>query len=137
MVSWTGWIFSFTGFSCFWKVNEWFQVIPNCLGFRHWIWSTAVRTFTFSFVENFKPFFPCSEKCTLYHFQNVENWHCTYTLWKISQVGFHIVDIINVSSTKSSTLLIIWNIFSTFLQLNQKIYANFHKSFRNLPNFFR
>ena len=58
-------------------------------------------------------------------------------LWKISQAAFHIVEIINVSSTKLSTLLIIWNIFATFLQLSQQIYGDFHKSFRNLPNFFR
>ena len=36
-----------------------------------------------------------------------------------------------------STLLIIWNISSTFLQLSLQICGNFHKSFRNLPNFFR
>ena len=58
-------------------------------------------------------------------------------LWKISQAAFHIVEIINVSATKLSTLLIIWNVFATFLQLSQKIYGDFHKSFRNTPNFFR
>ena len=38
---------------------------------------------------------------------------------------------------KHSTLLIIWNFSSTFLQLSLHICGNFNKSFHNLPNYFR
>ena len=72
-----------------------------------------------------------------YWHDNVENSNCTYLIVENIPSCFPHCGIINVSSTKLSTLLIIWNIFSTFLQLNQKIYGDFHKSFRNLPNFFR
>ena len=74
-----------------------------------------------------------------WHFwhDNVENSNCTYLIVENIPSCFPHCGIINVSSTKLSTLLIIWNIFSTFLQLNQKIHGDFHKSFRNLPNFFR
>ena len=36
-----------------------------------------------------------------------------------------------------SSLLILWNIYSTFFQLSLQISNNFHKSFRNLPKFLR
>ena len=67
------------------------------------------------------------------------------TLWKISQGPFHIVEAINVSSTKLSQLsncdsLHCWS-FGTFpphfLNWAYIFSEDFHKSFRNLPNFFR
>ena len=36
-----------------------------------------------------------------------------------------------------SSLLILWNIYSKFLQLSLQISGDFRKSFHNLPNFFR
>ena len=86
------------------------------------LWNT--NYFTFRFVENNKPFFPHSEKCTL-----------KFPQCRKLKLHLHIVEFINVSF-KLSTLLIIWNIPSIFLPLSQQIYGDFHKSFRNLSNFF-
>ena len=68
---------------------------------------------------------------------NVGNSNCTYLIVENIPSCFPHCGIINVSSKKLSTFLIIWINFSTFLQLNQKIHGDFHKSFRNLSNFFR
>ena len=61
------------------------------------------------------------------------------TLWKISKDAFQIVDTISFFPQNylifwlwQYPLLIIWNIYSTFLQ----ICWYFHISFRNLKNFF-
>ena len=69
--------------------------------------------------------------------ENVENSNCTYLIVENIPSYFPHCGIINVSATKLSTLLIILNTYATFLQFSQQIYGVFHKSFRNLPNFFR
>ena len=42
-----------------------------------------------------------------------------------------------LSTLWKSSLLVLWKIYSTILQLSLQISGDFHKSFRNLPNFFR
>ena len=78
------------------------------------------------------------------NFHNVENSNCTY----------HIVENIKrcfphcghyqrfpqnylIFLQWQYALLIIWNIHSIFLKFSLQICWYFHKSFRNLPNFFR
>ena len=126
------WMFLFSKLSTFYIVCGIF-ILPTILHI------VEHKSFYFKFSENFKPFLPHCE-CLHCNFHNVELLYCTFhiaeniTRWKLSAcLPQNYLNYLTVAIPIVNHL----EHFFHIPKLSLQFCGDFHKSFHNLPNFFR